>query len=64
MYALRAHNNFHFLKKNFSGIEKVLTAFSISEKIFLKMNDLMRVLRAHVNRILSKKLIDKINSSL
>ena len=33
----------------FSGIEKVLTAFSISEKMFLKMDGLMCALRAYIN---------------
>ena len=42
---VRVHNNSSFLEKNFSEIEKVLTAFSIPEKIFQKINDLMCSLR-------------------
>ena len=40
MCALRAHNNFHFLEKNFLRIEKVLTAFFIYEKMFPKIDNL------------------------
>ena len=40
------------MKKNFSKIEKVLTAFSILEKMFPKMDGLMCALRAHINRTL------------
>ena len=50
MCALRAHINFHFWKKIFSRIEKVVTAFSILEKMFLKIESLMCALRAHINR--------------
>ena len=49
MCALRAHINFHFWKKNFSGIEKVMTVFSIPKKIFLKIENLMCALKAHIN---------------
>ena len=52
MCALRAHINFHFWKKNFSRIEKVMTIFSTLDKIFLKIKSLMCALRAHINRIL------------
>ena len=41
MCVLRAHNNFHFWKIFFSIIEKVLTTFSILEKMFPKVGDLM-----------------------
>ena len=50
MCALKATINFHFWKKNFSRIEKVMTAFSISEKMFSKTESLMCVLRTHINR--------------
>ena len=50
MCALRAHINFHFWKKNFSRIEKVMTTFSISEKMFPKLENLMCALRALINR--------------
>ena len=33
----RAHNNFLFLKKDFSKTEKVLTVFSITENMFSKI---------------------------
>ena len=49
MCTLRAHNNFHFWKFFFSRIEKVLTAFSILEKMFPKVDGLMCALRAHIN---------------
>ena len=39
-----------FLEKNFSRIEKVMTVFSISDKMFLKIESLMCALRAHINR--------------
>ena len=42
---VRVHNNSSFLEKNFSKIEKVLTAFSILEKMFPKIDDLMCSLR-------------------
>jgi len=43
------------LEKNFSGIEKVLTTFSISKKIFSKLNGLICALMAHINRTLLTK---------
>ena len=46
------HINFYFWKKNFSKIEKVMTAFSISEKMFPRIESLMCVLKAHINRTL------------
>ena len=49
MCALRVHINFHFWKKKISRIEKVMIAFSISEKMFLKIESLMCALRAHIN---------------
>ena len=39
-----------FIKKKFSRIEKVMIAFSIPEKMFLKIESLMYALRAHVNQ--------------
>ena len=42
---VRVHNNSSFSEKNFSEIEKVLTTFSILEKIFPKIDDLMCSLR-------------------
>ena len=38
------------MEKFFSRIEKVLIAFSISEKIIPKIDSLMYALRAHINR--------------
>ena len=49
MCALKAHNNFYFWKFFFSRIEKVLTDFSILEKMFPKVDGLMCALRAHNN---------------
>ena len=46
MFALRAHNNITFLENVLSEMEKVLTAFSIPDKIFSKTDLLMYVLRA------------------
>ena len=42
---VRVHNNSSFLEKNFLKIEKVLTIFSILEKMFPKIDDLMCSLR-------------------
>ena len=50
MCALRAHNSIPFLEKILSRIEKVLTSFSIPDKIFPKMNLLIYALRAYINR--------------
>ena len=47
---VRVHNNSSFLEKNFSKIEKVLTAFSILEKMFPKIDDLMCSLRHTLTR--------------
>ena len=49
MFALRAHNNITFLENVLLEIEKVLTAFSIPDKIFSKTNLLMYALRAFIN---------------
>ena len=49
---LRAHNNIPILKKVLLGIEKVLTAFLILDKIFLKTDLLMYALRVYINRTL------------
>jgi len=40
------------LEKNFSRIEKVITAFSIPEKMFSKIENLICALRVHINRTL------------
>ena len=45
--------------KKISEIEKVLTVFSIFEKMFLKIDDLMYALRAHINW--THKIKQKIN---
>ena len=47
----KAHIKLSFLKNIFSGIKKVLTIFSIFKKMFLKIDSLMCVLRAHINQI-------------
>ena len=47
---VRVHNNSSFLEKNFSKIEKVLTIFSILEKMFPKIDDLMCSLRHTLTR--------------
>ena len=52
MYVLRAHNNILFLEKILSGIEKVLTAFSILDKFFPKIDLLIYVLRVYINETL------------
>ena len=58
MCVLRTYNNIQFLEKVLLGIEKFLTAFSIPDKIFPKMNLLMYALRAYINRTQSlNKLI-------
>ena len=67
MCVLRAHNNFHFWKIFFSIIEKVLTTFSILEKMFLKVDSLMcalRALRAHINRTHIKIIKNQKNINL
>ena len=52
MCALRAHIKFSVFGNIFSEIEKVVITFSILEKIFLKTENLMCVLRTHINKIL------------
>ena len=59
MCALKAHINFHFWKKNFSRIEKVMITFSIPEKIFLKIENLMCAFRVHINRTLLYNITTK-----
>jgi len=51
MCALRAHINFYFWEFFFSRIKKVMTVFSISEKMFPKVESLICALKAHINRI-------------
>ena len=50
MCALRAHIKLYVFGNIFSRIKKVMTAFSIPKKMFLKTENLMCTLRAHVNR--------------
>ena len=50
MCVLRAHIKFSVLGNIFSRIEKIMTAFSISEKMFSKTESLICVLRTHINR--------------
>ena len=52
MCALRAHIKPPIFGNILSGIEKVLTAFSIPEKMFLNIDSLMCALRAHISKIL------------
>ena len=52
------------LEKSLSKIEKVLTTFSIPNKIFLKMDLLMCVLRAHINWTLYLIPLNKYNCTL
>ena len=42
--------NFHFWKKKFQELKKVMTVFSIFKKMFPKIEKLMCALRAHINR--------------
>ena len=57
MCALRAHIKLSVFKNIFSRIEKVITAFSIPEKMFPKTESLMCALRAHISKILLFKVI-------
>ena len=50
--ALRAHVKFSVFRNILLRIEKVMTAFSIFEKMFPKIKSLMCVLKAHINRTL------------
>ena len=51
MCVLRTHIKFSVFGNIFSRIEKVMTAFSILKKIFLKTENLMCALRAHISKI-------------
>jgi len=51
MCALRAHIKPPIFGTILWGIEKILTTFSILEKIFPKLDDLMCALRAHISKI-------------
>ena len=51
MCELRAHNSISFLEKILSGIEKILTTFSIPNKIFLKTDLLMYATHTHTRLI-------------
>ena len=53
MCAQRVNNSIPFLEKVLSGIEKVLTIFSIPDKIFLKTNFLMYALEIYSQIFLS-----------
>ena len=44
MCALREHNNYLLLKKNFLKIKKILIIFLIFKKIFSKIDDLGHIL--------------------
>ena len=50
---------FLFLKKDFSKIEKILTTFLIYKKIFLKINSLIYILKALVNLTTKNQDISK-----
>ena len=52
MCALRAHIKSPIFGNIFLRIENVLTAFSIPEKMFSKIESLMCALREHINRTL------------
>ena len=52
MGALRALIKLSNFRNILSGIEKVLTVFSIPDKMFLKFDNLMCALRAHSNQTL------------
>ena len=54
MCALKAHIKPSIFRNIFLGIEKVLIAFLISEKIFLKIDGLMCALRLYINQTLHK----------
>ena len=51
MCALRAHIKLSICGNIFSRIEKVITTFSIPEKIFTQIEILMCALRAHISKI-------------
>ena len=51
MCAVRAYIKSPIFGNIFSGIEKVLTTFSILEKMFPKLDDLMCALRTHISKI-------------
>ena len=50
MCALRAHIKLSVFENIFSRNEKVMTAFSILEKMFPKTESLIGALRTHINR--------------
>ena len=57
MCVLRAHIKLSVFGNIFSGTEKAVIIFSIFKKMFLKTENLMCDLRAHINKILKKKPI-------
>ena len=52
MCALRAHIKLSVFGNIFSGIEKAVIIFLIFEKMFLKTENLICALRAHISKIL------------
>ena len=52
MCVLKVHIKLPIFRNIFLKIKKVLTIFSISEKMFPKLNGLMCALRAHISKIL------------
>ena len=52
MCALRAHIKLSNFRNILSGIEKAVNTFSIPEKIFPNIGDLMCALRVHISKIL------------
>ena len=59
MCALRTHIKLSIFRNIFSKIEKVVITFSIIEKIFPNIENLMCVLRTHINQthIINAKLM-------
>lgn len=51
MCALRVHIKPFIFGNIFSKIEKAVIIFSIPEKIFLKIENLIYALKAHINKI-------------
>ena len=54
MCALRAYIKLSNFENIFSKIKKVVNTFSISEKIFLNIGDLIYVLRTYISKIQKK----------
>ena len=62
MFAYEADINFHFGKKKFLIIEKVMTNFSIFKKMFAKLEKLTCGIRLRINQTHINKLFKKIMS--